>query len=91
MRNLTPSPHNGNGSVLITPTGAERMSLMRKDLHRYEAQVIPDLLEQVRDLTLALKGLVAASGDVSRDNREEALMAAERALAKPTSRPRATE
>lgn len=59
----------------------DRFVLMRLDLDRYEAQLIPDLQQQVLDLTRALKGMVAAADDVSVANREEALAAARRLLA----------
>jgi hypothetical protein len=52
------------------------------DLDRYEAQLIPDLHERVRNLTLALQGLVAAARDLSPNNREEALAVAQRVLAR---------
>lgn len=68
----------------------DRLILMRMDLDRYEAQLIPDLQQQVLDLTRALKGLVAASGDVSLANREEALATARRALARAAAGPSAT-
>lgn len=44
---------------------------------------------QVFDLTRALRGMVAAAGDVSLANREEALANARRVLAQVT--PRASE
>lgn len=58
----------------------DRLVLMRMDLDRYEAQLIPDLQQQVLDLTRALKALVAAAGDMSEANREEALGTARRVL-----------
>jgi len=53
----------------------------RLDLDRYEAQLIPDLQVRVRELTRALRGLVAAAGDMSLANRDEALATARRVLA----------
>jgi hypothetical protein len=60
----------------------DRLVMMRMDLDRYEAQLIPDLQQQVFDLTRALKGLVAASGDASLANRREALATARRVLSR---------
>ena len=57
------------------------MVLMKMDLDRYEAQLIPDLRQQVIDLTRALKGLVSAAEDLSLANRDEALACARRVLA----------
>jgi len=51
------------------------------ELDRYTSQLIPDL-QQVFDLTRALKGMVAAAGDTSLANREEALAKARRVLAR---------
>lgn len=67
----------------------DRLVSMRMDLDRYEGQLIPDLQQLVFDLTRALKGLVAASGDMSVANREEALAGARRVLAQVA--PRATD
>jgi hypothetical protein len=64
----------------------DRLVMMRLDLDRYEAQLIPDLQQQVCDLTRALKGLVAASGDTSFANRKEALATAKRILSQAGSR-----
>jgi hypothetical protein len=64
----------------MTADEVERMMLTRMDLDRYEAQVIPDLHERLRDLTLALEGVVAASEDASLSNRTEALARARRVL-----------
>ena len=58
----------------------DRMILMKMDLDRYEAQLIPDLQQRVIDLTRALEELIAASGDASAGNREEALRHARRVL-----------
>jgi hypothetical protein len=66
--------------VLMARDEVDRLILMRMDLDRYEAQLIPDLQQQVLDLTRALKGLVAASGDTSRANQEQALDTARRVL-----------
>ena len=57
------------------------MILMKMDLDRYEAQLIPDLQQQVFDLTRALQGMVVAADDLSLANREEALARARRVLA----------
>ena len=56
------------------------------DLDWYEARLIPDLQQMVFDLTRALKGLVAASGDMSVANRDEALAGARRVLARAALR-----
>lgn len=68
----------------------DRLILMRMDLDRYEAKLIPDLQQQVFALTRALKGLIAAAGDVSLANREEALLTARRVLAQAGTRPSPT-
>ena len=74
---------NGSNSRILTARDeVDRLVLMRMDLDRYEAKLIPDLREQVRDLTRALKALVAADGDRSDANRAEALATARRALAR---------
>jgi hypothetical protein len=79
-----------NGSrVLMARDEVDRLVSTRMDLDRYEAQVVPDLQQMVFDLTRALKGLVAASGDMSVANREEALASARRVLAQIA--PRTTE
>ena len=52
------------------------------DLDRYTSQLIPDLQQQVFGLTRALRGMVAADGDTSLANREEALAKARRVLAR---------
>lgn len=76
-----------NGSrVLMARDEVDRLVSMRMDLDRYEAQLIPDLQQMVFDLTRALKGLVAASGDMSVANREEALAGARRVLARSALR-----
>jgi hypothetical protein len=46
-----------------------RLVLMTMDLDRCENQLIPDLRQQVFDLTRALKRLLVASGDTSLANR----------------------
>ncbi len=56
------------------------------DLDRYATQLIPDLQQQVFDLTRALRGLVAATGDMSLANREEAMATARRVLARATDK-----
>src|ERR1051325_744489 len=58
--------------ILMTRDSVDRLVLMRMDLDRYEAQLIPDLQQRVADLTRALKGLVEASGDASLANQKEA-------------------
>ena len=68
----------------------DRLVMMRMDLDRYEAQLIPALQQQVFDLTRALKGLVAASGDASLANRREALATARRVLSQAEHRPTPT-
>jgi hypothetical protein len=65
----------------------DRLVLMRMDLDRYETQLIPDLRQQVVDLTRALRGLVEASGDARLANRTEALSAARRVLSQAPSGP----
>ena len=73
--------------VLMARDEVDRLILMRMDLDRYEAQLIPDLRQQVVDLTRALKGLVDASGDASLANQKEAISTARRVLSKAGSRP----
>jgi hypothetical protein len=73
--------------IVMARDEVDRLVLMRMDLDRYEAQLIPDLQQQVFDLTRALKGLVEASGDASRANQKEALTTARRVLGKAGSRP----
>ena len=58
----------------------DRVILMKMDLDRYEAQLIPDLQQRVLDLTRALKGMVVAAEDLSLANRDEALACARRVL-----------
>lgn len=70
-----------NGRMLISRDEMDRMVLMKTDLDRYEAELIPDLQQRVIDLTRALKAMVAAADDVSAANRDEALAAARRILA----------
>ena len=48
--------------------------------------MIPDLQQQVFDLTRALRGMVAAAGDTSLANRQEALATARRILARATDK-----
>jgi len=79
------------GSVLMAQDEVDRLVSLRMALDRYEAQLIPDLHQLVFDLTRALKGLVAASGDMSVANREEALASARRVLALVASRTTETE
>lgn len=77
-----------SGRVVMPGDEIDPLILMRMDLDRYEGQVIPDLQAQVCDLTRALKGLVAAAGDMSLANREAALAIAHRVLAQAMSRTR---
>lgn len=73
---------NGTGDrILMARDEVDRMVLMKLDLDRYEAQLIPDLQQQVLDLTRALKGMVSAADDLSLANRDEALASARRVLA----------
>jgi len=53
-------------------------------------QLVTDLQYRVADLTRALKGLVAAMEDTSLANRQTAVAAARRVLAKSNPRPTAT-
>lgn len=53
-------------------------------------EAIPDLYARVHDLTLALQGLVAATGDPSLNNQEQALAKAQLVLANKKFRPRPT-
>lgn len=77
---------NGSGDrIVLSRDAVDRMVLMGVDLDRYEAQLIPDLQQQVLDLVRALRGLVAAAGDLSPANREEALAGARRVLAQVDS------
>ncbi len=76
------SLHGLRSRVVMDRDDVDRMIMMRMDLDRYEAQLIPDLHERVRNLTLALQGLVAAARDLSPNNREEALAVAQRVLAR---------
>jgi hypothetical protein len=85
LRSFVERPLAVNGSssrILLARDEVDRLVMMRMDLDRYEAQLIPDLQQQVVDLTRALKGLVAASGDRSLANREETLATARRVLGK---------
>ena len=70
-----------NGRILLSRDEVDRMVLMKMDLDRYEAQLIPDLQQRVFDVTRALKAMIAAADDVSVANRDEALAAARRVLA----------
>ena len=63
---------------------------MRSDADQEPAQANPDLYARVHDLTLALKGLVAAAGDTSPNNQEQALARAQRVLNNSQSEPRPT-
>lgn len=82
--------NGSSGRILMARDEVDRMVLMKMDLDRYEAQLIPDLQQQVIDLTRALQGLVIAAGDLSLANRDEALATARRVLAHVRSRPSAT-
>lgn len=81
---LLDQPHAVNGAgdrILMARDEVDRLVLMKRDLDRYEAQLIPDLQQQVFDLTRALKGMVVAAEDLSLANRDEALALARRVLA----------
>ena len=62
---------------------------MRSDADQ-DSPANPDLNALVHDLTLALKGLVAAAGDASPSNQEQALAKAQHVLASSKSQPRPT-
>jgi hypothetical protein len=80
---MMPQAATGPGrKVVMTTDEVERLMLITMDLDRYEAEVIPDLRDRVRDLTVALEGLVAAAHDASQSNRDEALATGRRVLAK---------
>jgi hypothetical protein len=81
--------NGSNGRIVMARDEVDRLVLMRMDLDRYEAQLIPDLQQQVLDLTRALRALVAAVGDISEANRDEAMSTARRVLAHGHSRPSA--
>ncbi|HEY4026007.1 MAG TPA: hypothetical protein VGO86_06215 [Candidatus Dormibacteraeota bacterium] len=49
-----------NGKVLVDRGEMDRLVLMRIDLDRYEAQLIPDLQQEVLALRHALRRLVEA-------------------------------
>ena len=72
---------NPGERIVLTRDAVDRMVMMSMDLDRYEAQLIPDLQQQVLDLFRALRGLVAAADDLSPANRKEALTNARRVLA----------
>ncbi|HET9781324.1 MAG TPA: hypothetical protein VFR33_06050 [Candidatus Dormibacteraeota bacterium] len=75
-------PVNGAGDrILMARDEVDRMVLMKVDLDRYEAQLIPNLQQRVFDLTRALKAMVVAAEDASLANRDEALACARRVLA----------
>ena len=85
---MPPLAGRGSGPLAIARDEVERMMVLRMDLDRYEAQVVPHLRQRVRDLVKALEALVAAAGDSSEGNREEALAIARRVLANTRQRPR---
>ena len=58
----------------------DRLVLMRMDVDRYAAQLIPDLPARVQDLTQALEILLAAAADASPSNLLEAMARARQAL-----------
>lgn len=66
--------------VSIDQDEMDRLVLMRMDVDRYEAQLIPELNARIQDLTLALQLLVAAVADDSRGNLAEAAERASRVL-----------
>jgi hypothetical protein len=78
---------NATSRVLMARDEVDRLVMMRTDLDRYEAELIPDLQQRVLDLTRALKVLIAASGDTNLANQKEALAIARRTLSQPGSRP----
>jgi hypothetical protein len=76
--------------VVIDRAEMDRLLLMRMDLDRYEAQLIPDLQQEVVALRHALRNLVEAVQDAERTPRLEskvshhaALREARRLLAEP--------
>ena len=79
--------NGASGKIVMARDEVDRLVLMRMDLDRYEAQLIPDLRQQVVDLTRALKGLVDARGDASLANQKEAISTARRVLSQVGSRP----
>jgi hypothetical protein len=66
--------------VSIDQEEMDRLVLMRMDVDRYEAQLIPDLHARVHELTQALELLLAAVADASGSNLLEAVARANRAL-----------
>ena len=66
--------------VSIDRDEMDRLVLMRTDVDHYEAQLIPDLMSRVQDLTQALELLVAAIPENSRGNLGEAVAQATRVL-----------
>ena len=66
--------------VSIDREELDRLVLMRMDVDRYEAQLVPDLNARVQDLTRALEILVAAAADSSQRNLAEAVARAKRVL-----------
>jgi hypothetical protein len=76
--------------VVIDRAEMDRLLLMRMDLDRYEAQVIPDLQQEVLALRHALRKLVEAVQDAERTlhlgsnvSHHAALREAQRLLAEP--------
>jgi hypothetical protein len=61
-------------------------SLMKMTDDPYADHLFVDLQARVADLTRALRGVVAAAGDMSLANREEAMATARRVLAQATPR-----
>ena len=73
--------HGPDGRIHVLRRRADRLS---------DDQLVTDLQYRVADLTRALKGLVAAMEDTSLANRQTAVAAARRVLAKSNPRPTAT-
>jgi hypothetical protein len=66
--------------VAIDRDEMDRLVLMRMDVDRYEAELIPNLNARVQELEQALQILVAAVADDSRSNLVEATARASRVL-----------
>lgn len=81
MSSISLTSLDGAGDRILTARDEVDRMLMKIDLDRNEAQLIPDLQQRVFDLTRALKGMVAAAEDLSLANRDEALARARRVLA----------
>lgn len=75
------SPGSPGGRVVMAADEVERMMLAGRDVDRYETQVIPDLRERVRDLTVALSALIEAADGLRGDGLERAVAVSRRVLA----------